>query len=212
MAEKIRLGNDIDIRWSLIDAEGNPYDLTGRDVAVEIVVADKKRVRIKDVEVSGNTAHFIYYGKDQKYTGRCDLKFIENDGVTEMVTFDTRGAFELVAHSWLIGGSPENERVQISFVTVTSEIHSAVGPQGVSIESVVQVVTSTEDQGENVVRVTLTDGEQSDFIVRNGSKGSQGIQGEKGDKGDACLMTVEGTTLFVRAYNVSVSGTTLTFS
>ena len=50
MAEKIRLGNDIDIRWSLIDAEGDPYDLTGRDVAVEIVVADKKRVRVKDVE------------------------------------------------------------------------------------------------------------------------------------------------------------------
>ena len=74
--------------------------------------------------------------------------------------------------------------MQISFVTVTSEIHSAVGPQGVSIESVTQVVTSTEDEGENVVRVTLTDGEQSDFTVRNGSKGSQGIQGEKGDKGE----------------------------
>lgn len=130
MAEKIRLGNDIGIDWSLIDEEGNPYNLEGRDVSVEIDVGEKKRYRIKELSVSGNTVSFVYWGKDQKYTGRCDLKFIENDGEREMVTFDTKGAFELVAHSWLIGGEPENERVQLSFVTVTSELNTRVGPKG----------------------------------------------------------------------------------
>lgn len=174
--EKIRLGNDIDIRWSLLDSEGVPYIVEGRDVSVEVVVGDKKRVRIKEVELDGSTVHFVYRGKDQKVTGRCDLKFIENDGVTEMVTFDTRGAFEMVAHSWLIGGEPENERVQISFITLTSQLHSAVGPKG--------------DKGD---------------------KGDKGETGPQGPKGDACLMTVEGTTLVVRAYNAHVEDTTLVF-
>jgi len=130
MAEKIRLGNDIGIDWSLIDSEGNPYVVEGKDVSIEIDVGEKKRVRIKELSLSGNTVSFVYWGKDQKYTGRCDLKFIENDGEKEMVTFDTKDAFELVAHSWLIGGEPETERVQLSFVTVTSSLHSAVGPKG----------------------------------------------------------------------------------
>ena len=77
MAEKIRLGNDIGINWSLIDEDGNPYNLEGRDVSVEIDVGEKKRYRIKELSVSGNTVSFVYWGKDQKYTGRCDLKFIE---------------------------------------------------------------------------------------------------------------------------------------
>lgn len=130
MAEKIRLGNDIGIDWSLIDSEGNPYAVEGKDVSIEIDVGEKKRVRIKELSLSGNTVSFVYWGKDQKYTGRCDLKFIENDGEKEMVTFDTKDAFELVAHSWLIGGEPETERVQLSFVTVTSELTERIGPPG----------------------------------------------------------------------------------
>lgn len=207
MAEKIRLGNDIGINWSLIDEEGNPYNLEGRDVSVEIDVGEKKRYRIKELSVSGNTVSFVYWGKDQKYTGRCDLKFIENDGEKEMVTFDTKDAFELVAHSWLIGGEPETERVQLSFVTVTSELTERVGPKGdpgVGIESVEQTKTSTEDEGVNEITVTLTDGTSTIFEVRNGSKGpkgetgdtgpqgEQGVQGPKGEKGAAGEQGIQG--------------------
>ena len=83
-----------------------------------------------------------------------------------------------------------------------------VGPQGVGVQSIVQTTTSTEDSGDNVITVTLSDGSSSNFTIKNGSKGStgekgdtgeqgpkgdkgdtgdtgpQGIQGEKGDKGD----------------------------
>jgi len=67
------------------------------------------------------------------------------------------------------------------------------GEDGVGIESVVQTTTSTEDEGNNIVTVTLTDGTTSTFTVQNGSKGSTGAtgaqgpageDGEKGDKGD----------------------------
>ena len=45
---------------------------------------------------------------------------------------------------------------------------------GKSIASVRQTVTSTEDNGENIVTVTLKDGSTYTFSVFNGSKGSQG--------------------------------------
>ena len=64
-------------------------------------------------------------------------------------------------------------------------IHDAEGikefdvPDGVGIESVYQSVVSPDDNGNNVITLTLTDGSQTTFKVKNGSKGS------KGDKGDA---------------------------
>lgn len=54
----------------------------------------------------------------------------------------------------------------------------------VVIESVEQVVTSTEDGGVNIIGITLTNGEATTVSVRNGSRGSKGDRGEKGDKGD----------------------------
>lgn len=58
------------------------------------------------------------------------------------------------------------------------------GAQGVSISSVIQTTTSSVDDGNNVVTVTLSNGAKSTFTVKNGSKGSQGIQGVQGPKGD----------------------------
>lgn len=73
------------------------------------------------------------------------------------------------------------------------------GVDGVGIQSIVQTTTSTEDDGNNIVTVTLTDGTTSTFTVQNGSKGStgetgaqgpagtngtDGAKGDKGDKGD----------------------------
>jgi hypothetical protein len=60
----------------------------------------------------------------------------------------------------------------------------------VGIQSIEQTETSDVDGGENIITATLTDGSESVFKVRNGSKGSKGdkgdpgIQGEKGEKGE----------------------------
>ena len=58
------------------------------------------------------------------------------------------------------------------------------GKDGVSVTSVQQSVTSSEDGGNNIITVTLSNGQSSTFIVKNGSKGSQGEKGDKGDKGE----------------------------
>jgi len=45
------------------------------------------------------------------------------------------------------------------------------GKDGVGIESI-HTVTSDEDGGENILTIKLTDGTQTEFVVKNGSKGS----------------------------------------
>ena len=71
-----------------------------------------------------------------------------------------------------------------SFRVLNSDGAGTNGKDGVGVKSVVQTTTSTEDNGTNIVTVTLTDGTSSTFSVQNGSKGSQGIQGERGEQGE----------------------------
>lgn len=60
------------------------------------------------------------------------------------------------------------------------EIPAGGGDAGVGIKSVSQTTTSTADDGNNVITVTLTDGTKSTFKVQNGSKGSPGATPVKG--------------------------------
>lgn len=65
-------------------------------------------------------------------------------------------------------------------VIAVSELKGGKGDTGIGIASVEQTVTSTEDGGENVIRVTKTDETFSEFSVRNGSKGKPGYTPVKG--------------------------------
>ena len=67
------------------------------------------------------------------------------------------------------------------------------GPAGVGISSVAQTTTSTADDGNNIITVTLTNGHTFSFQVQNGSKGSKG---DKGDPGEVTgLDNVDAVTL-----------------
>ena len=48
------------------------------------------------------------------------------------------------------------------------------GVSGIGIKNIEQTVTSTEDEGENVITITKTDNSVSIFTVQNGSRGSKG--------------------------------------
>ena len=116
--KSIRIGNDFSIVWSLSYENGNPYDLTGKSFKVYLC-ASGKQFEVTNYTVSENTIQFVFLGKEQHYLGQYDLKYVENDGEIDMLTYDTRGAFELVTHSWLaIDGSQEG--VEIDAVEVSS--------------------------------------------------------------------------------------------
>lgn len=57
------------------------------------------------------------------------------------------------------------------------------GAAGVSITSVAQTTTGSGDGGENVITVTLSNGQTSTFRVKNGSKGDPGSPGQAGAPG-----------------------------
>ena len=99
---KVRIGNDISVTWTILDGDGNPYDLTGRDIEVHL------RSFYIDIPMEFTTADnvisFTFYGKDQKAPEKYNLLLVENRGGIPMVVYDIENAFELVKHSWERGG------------------------------------------------------------------------------------------------------------
>lgn len=97
---------------------------------------------------------------------------------------------------------------------------------GIGIEDIKQKVVSSEDNGKNVVEITLTDGNKKTFVVENGSKGSKGdkgnpfiyedfteeqlaeLKGEKGDNAEITKVTASvNNTVGTPSVNVEMGGT-----
>ena len=185
MSRKIRIGNDIDIKWSLIDQSGAPYIVEGRDVSIELeVMSSKRTVKIKDIETSGNMVHFIFYGKDQKYTGHYHVKFIENNKEVEMVTFDVEDVFQLVEHSWLAADEgQEPDRIEIESITIESQINSSVGPVGpaAGFGEVTAEINNSEEGEPSVVVTTSGQNTAKNFHFKfDNIQGPEGPEGPRG--------------------------------
>lgn len=86
------------------------------------------------------------------------------------------------------------------------------GADGISVAKIEQTVVSTADSGENIVRITLSNGLTSDFKVKNGSKGATGSQGPKGDTGVAGTAAGFGTPIATIDANVGTPSVTVTAS
>ena len=101
--ERIRIGNDIELRWKIYttDAEGvsSPYDLTGKALEVSLFNAFADGEVPLDFTTQENEITAIYRGKDQKVTGRYSIILRENNGADGMKTVDEHDAFELVCRT-----------------------------------------------------------------------------------------------------------------
>lgn len=83
------------------------------------------------------------------------------DGVTFTPSVSADGVI-----SWTNDGGKDNP--------APVNIKGNSGTDGVGVQSVVQTTTSTADGGDNIITVTLTNGNTATFTVKNGSKGSDG--------------------------------------
>lgn len=101
--ERIRIGNDIELRWKIYttDAEGlsSPYDLTGKALEVSLFNAFADGEVPLEFTTQENEITAIYRGKDQKVTGRYSIILRENNGADGMKTVDEHDAFELVCRT-----------------------------------------------------------------------------------------------------------------
>lgn len=98
---KIRIGNDISIRWEIFrkTAEGQePYPLDG-DNCILYTLTPYKKEEVDGFSVNGNVITWTFKGKDQKHIGSYALELVQRKGDDGMLTVDTCKAFELVSHS-----------------------------------------------------------------------------------------------------------------
>lgn len=104
----------------------------------------------------------------------------------------------IVAGDLYVWSATENKWKNVGQIRGPQGIQGIQGPKGddgISISSVVQTSTSTEDAGTNVITVTLSDGSTSTFNVKNGSKGSTGQAGQTGATGTRGSNWYSGTAI-----------------
>lgn len=146
-ARKIRIGNDLTIKWTLYDGD-TPYDLTGRDFEIW-VTRFGTRQKMEGMSVADNVVTFTFFGKDQRIPGKYDLLYIENRGEAGMVTYDTRDVFELAEHSWDTEGGQESE-----VVADTIELVSSIDAGGISAEQIIEALGYTPADAADAVTTT----------------------------------------------------------
>lgn len=124
--EKIRKGNDIEIRWAIYAGQGIdevPYDLTGRNLSIYFR-NQFGRTEIYDFKTERHIISFKYLGKDQKHTGVYSIELVENEGREGMHTVDECDAFTLVNHSCETGGESEG---RVECIHLQFRSHMSVG-------------------------------------------------------------------------------------
>ena len=118
--KKIRIGNDVAVIWTLVNKEDQTPFPVMTDAQVFLTNGYTK-IPMDYTVTGGNVISLSFLGKDQKLVGEYDLLYVENEGEDNMISFDTKRAFELVPHSWHETGD-DTEGVVTYTVEVTSEV------------------------------------------------------------------------------------------
>ena len=129
--EKIRLGNDIEMRWSIFTRDGDnkvPYDLEGR--ALTLSVVNRKGESEIEFFAEGNIVTGVFRGRDQKTLGKHGVILRENNGADGMRTVDACDAFELVACSCeeALGSPGTIQLFHLTFDTTVGAITGTIDP------------------------------------------------------------------------------------
>ena len=129
--EKIRLGNDIEMRWSIFTRDGDnrvPYDLEGR--ALTLSVVNRKGESEIEFFAEGNIVTGVFRGRDQKILGKHGVILRENNGADGMRTVDACDAFELVACSCeeALGSPGTIQLFHLTFDTTVGAITGTIDP------------------------------------------------------------------------------------
>ena len=129
--EKIRLGNDIEMRWSIFTRDGDnkvPYDLEGRALTLSVV----NRTGESEIEffAEGNIVTGVFRGRDQKILGKHGVVLRENNGGDGMRTVGACDAFELVACSCeeALGSPGTIQLFHLTFDTTIGAITGTIDP------------------------------------------------------------------------------------
>lgn len=154
--ENIRIGNDITVKWSIMNADGKPYCLKGKNLKL-FLITPVSNEEIKDYTISVNTITWTFYGKDQKHFGVYALTLVENDKNIGMVTVDAIDAFKIISYA---------------NTTISTQAKSVVKQHNVKLLSTVDIV--------HVKPIIPMIGKNGTWII-NGEDTGFPAKGPKGD-------------------------------
>ena len=164
MAVRIRIGNDIPIRWTVTRC-GEPEDFTGRTLKLLMRTAYSE-TEVTDFAVDGNVISWTFRGSEQKTTGGYTFTLIENAGRDDMNTVDACDALKLVPCSC---SESCDEEVEISTdITVPANGFSAYeiavqhGFKGTEEEWLASLGQPAKDAAEKALEAAKTATEAAD--------------------------------------------------
>lgn len=175
-------GQEISSQWQLIGAWGYGGSLSTdfTQYSELLFVYDAKNDKLANCGTSFvvptdilNGSSYVYIGAQYSDYVRFVVKLNQSNASTYNAYYggNSNSAYKIYCYG-RSGGA-----------TGATGAAGATGADSVSISSVEQTTTSTEDGGINVVTVTLTNGSTSTFTVKNGSRGGDGTDGKTPVKG-----------------------------
>ena len=126
--ENIRIGNDINIEWTIF-RDGKPESLEGKSLSI-LMTSGYRKISVEDFHTRDNVIAFTFPGKDQEYNGIYTLTLIENLGKEQMYTVDACEAFRLVPRSCAVGGNAGCGNIKVNTVRLTGDIKVPVAGSG----------------------------------------------------------------------------------
>ena len=125
---KIRIGKDLEMRWTLFDSENEPLDFTGKELSLFLITPLMSRIEL-DFAISRNIVSASFKGTEQRIPGQYRLTLWINKGKDGQNVVDCCKAFELVPLSCMEGGNSESD---VDVVTVDLQSNFDVGISGES--------------------------------------------------------------------------------
>lgn len=125
--KRIRIGNDINVVWSLMRDDA-PFLLNAEKISLYLM-APYGRVELTDYSVEGNSVTWLFQGRHQKAIGKYTLVLVVNKGEEGMITTDACDFVELVSCSCKADGA-DACGVETEYVNLVSKVDVGGGSGG----------------------------------------------------------------------------------
>lgn len=147
--KRYRIGNDIDLEWTILKEDGTAYDLTGKNISL-CMTCGGSHYEVNDFSVAANVISWTFYGKDQARCGAYDVILRENSGAVDMITVDRASALMLVARTASEGGQDDSRihtscRLRINTFLTPEEI-AALKQQIQERTALIEAILEAEEE------------------------------------------------------------------
>lgn len=147
--KRYRIGNDIDLEWTILKEDGTAYDLTGKNISL-CMTCGGSHYEVTDFSVAANVISWTFFGKDQARCGAYDVILRENCGEVDMITVDRASALMLVARTASEGGQDDSRihtscRLRINTFLTPEEI-AALKQQIQERTALIEAILEAEEE------------------------------------------------------------------